>query len=386
MKIAVLLTNPIQHEISFLRAISKYAEHEVDVVYYSDEGSQSFDYFGLKDISYGLPMLSGYRSVILKNISPFKNYKFRFISPGILKALIRGQYNLILMYGYQSPTSLLALIYAKLFKIPVLQRSEGESVQKISNLKKNLRKLIYPRIYNCFDGFTALCEANKMHYLEYGVKENDIALVPQTVNDDFFSKPDISRYPLLKLQFNINEDDIVFIYGSKLRKEKSPMDAIIAFCMLNNGVNAKLIMLSDGPERKVCEDYVKRHDLKDKIVFTGYVSFEDMRDLFNLSDVLIMTSSETIGATLYQALISGLAIISSDKVPASIDLVKVKMNGFIYPYGNTELLRSYIELIIYNQTSLPLMKQHSKRLSLEYTSENSAKHFYQFIDRKRYIG
>lgn len=379
MKLAVLLTNPIQHEISFLRAISEYTEHAVEVIYYSDEGCQNFDYFGLKDISYGVPMLAGYHSIILKNISPFKNYKFRFISPGILKTLKKGKYDLILMYGYQSPTSIAALTYAKIYKIPVLQRSEGESIQHISTTKKILRKLIYPWIYKCFNGFTALCEANKLHYIEYGVKEKDIALVPQTVNDDFFSSPDITKYPFLKLQYGIDEDDIIFIYGSKLRKEKSPMDAIQAFCMLDKNVNAKLIMLSDGPERKNCEEYVQEKEFADKVIFTGFISFEDMRDLFNLSDIILMTSSETIGATLYQAIFSGLAILSSDKVPAWQDLVHKEKNGFIYPYGEIDMLYQHIEYLISHNYLISPMKEYSKQLSRKFKANQSAKLFYEFL-------
>ena len=382
MRIAVLLTNPIQHEIPFLKSISHHTEYEVDVIYYSKEGSENFNYFGLKKINYGIPMLLGYNSIMLKNISPFKGYKLRFISPGIIKALNKGNYNYILMYGYQSPTSLLAIIYAKIKKIPIIQRSEGESIQNISKFKKTIRQLIYPHIYKVFDGFTALCHANKNHYLEYGVKKSDIALVPQTVNDEFFSNPDLSRFETLRLQYNLDKEETLFIFGSKLRKEKSPLDAVKAFCLLPVNVKAKLIILSEGPERKICEDYVMSKKFTNKIIFTGFVPFEDMRDLFNLADVLLMTSSETIGATLYQAIFSSLAIISSDKVPAWQDLVHIEKNGFIYSYGNIKKLHHCIKYFIKNKESISNMKNYSKQLSHNFTSEKSGQQFFEFINNR----
>ena len=382
MRIAVLLTNPIQHEIPFLKSLSHHPDFKVDVIYYSQEGSENFDYFGLKKINYGIPMLLGYNFIMLNNISPFKGYKLRFISPGIIKALRNGNYNLILLYGYQSPTSLLAIIYAKIKKIPIIQRSEGESIQNISKLKKTIRQLIYPHIYKVFDGFTALCQANNNHYLEYGVKKNDIALVPQTVNDEFFSNPNLNRFEILRLQYNLDKDETLFIFGSKLRKEKSPLDAVKAFCMLPKHVKAKLIILSDGPERKICEDYVLSKKFIEKIIFTGYIPFEDMRDLFNLADVLMITSSETIGATLYQAVFSSLAIISSDKVPANKDLIHEEKNGLIYPYGDIKKLNDCLKYFINNKESISCMKNYSKQLSHNFTSEKSAQQFFEFIDNR----
>ena len=165
---------------------------------------------------------------------------------------------------------------------------------------------------------------------------------------------------------------MIFVYGSKQRPDKRPMDAVRAFCQLQNHIKAKLLMLSDGPLKKECEDYAKLNDKNNRIVFTGYIDFTEMRDIFALSDVLLLTSYETIGATLYQALFSGLALLSSDMVPGWLDLIKPGITGFVYRAAYIDALEKTIEAMASNSLLISEMKLNVKKLSLQYTSKNTA--------------
>jgi len=380
LKVAILISHPIQHEVPFFQALSQDKSIDLDVIYYSSEGVNSFNVFGLKGITYGIPMLEGYNAILLKNISPFSNYKLRYISPGIIKVLKRCRYDHVLLYGYNSPTSLLALWYCRQNRIPISLRCEGESVQRTGKLKAWIRKQTLTHTFKQFDGFTAICMANKEHYLKYRVPENKISLVTQTVNDFFFSFPDSSNNPAIKKKYGL-KDEIIFVYGSKLRREKDPLDAIKAFCLLPEDIKAKLIVLSDGPEKLVCEQWKANNDAVDRIIFTGYVDFQEMRDLFNLADVLVMTSSETIGATLYQALFSKLAIISSDMVPGWYDVLIPGENGLTYRKGDVKMLSHIISYLARNPKKIKEMKKRSFQHSRNFSASTAAIQFKEHLKK-----
>ena len=372
LNVAICVAHPIQHEIPLYQELSKISSLNVTLLYFSDFGIGSFDTYGLKNISYGIPMLEGYQYKILKNISPFKSYKLRFISPGITKELKKGNFDKVMMYGYNSPTSLFVINYCNKHKIPLYLRGEGESVLPVSNTKKLLRQLILPKILKQFSCFVALGQANRDFYIRYGVDPKKIKVVPQTVNDNFFAGYNKNNFTELKKKYRLNEGEMIFVYGSKQRPDKRPMDAVRAFCQLQNHIKAKLLMLSDGPLKKECEDYAKLNDKNNRIVFTGYIDFTEMRDIFALSDVLLLTSYETIGATLYQALFSGLALLSSDMVPGWLDLIKPGITGFVYRAAYIDALEKTIEAMASNSLLISEMKLNVKKLSLQYTSKNTA--------------
>lgn len=372
LNVAICVAHPIQHEIPLYQELSKISSINLTLLYFSDFGVGSFNTYGLKNISYGIPMLEGYNYKILKNISPFKSYKLRFISPGIIKELKKGNFDKIVMYGYNSPTSIFVIHYCNKHKIPLYLRGEGESVLPISKTKKIIRKLFLPGILRRFSCFIALGKANRDFYIEYGVKPEKIKLVPQTVNDSFFAGYDTNNFNELRTKYDLKSDEIVFVYGSKQRADKRPMDAVKAFCKLDRNSKAKLLMLSDGPLKKECEEYARLHDENKRIIFTGYIDFTVMRDLFALSDVLILTSFETIGATLYQALFSRLALLSSDMVPGWMDLIIPGDTGFIYPAGNIDELKKTIEVMATDRMLIDRMKINVEKLSQQYTAKNTA--------------
>jgi glycosyltransferase involved in cell wall biosynthesis len=372
LNIAICVAHPIQHEIPLYQELSKIPELNVTVLYFSDFGIGSFNTYGLKNISYGIPMLEGYQYKILKNISPFKSYKLRFISPGVTKELKNGNFDRVMMYGYNSPTSVFVINYCKKHKIPLFLRGEGESILPVSKSKQLLRRLMLPAILKKFNCFVALGQANKEFYVQYGIEPSKIKMVPQTVNDNFFAGYDVANFQELRKKYNLIEGEMIFVYGSKQRADKRPMDAVRAFCQLDTSVNAKLLMLSDGPLRKECEDYAKHNDKSNRIIFTGYIDFTEMRDLFALSDVLILTSFETIGATLFQALFSGLALLSSDMVPGWLDLIKPGTTGLVYRAADIDALEKSIDSLASNSQLVNQMKVNVKALSNHYTSRKTA--------------
>ena len=150
---AICAPSPIQHEIPLYQELSKAASLDVTVLYFSDIGVTSFNSFGLKNITYGIPMLDGYKYKFIKNISPFNSFTFRFINPDIRKELKEGHYDAVILYGYYSPTHRLVMNYCKKHHIRLYLRAEGESVQPVSSFKKFIRRTLLPGVFKKVQSF-----------------------------------------------------------------------------------------------------------------------------------------------------------------------------------------------------------------------------------------
>lgn len=379
-KVGIIISNPIDHEIPLFQNLALFNDIDLTVIFLDKEGIKNFNAFGLTNINYGVDVLEGYKYTFLKNISPFKSLRWKYINPSISKYLRNNRFDVVISYGYNSITTLIALVVCNRIKVPILLRTEAESVQRISGKKKLIREFILPFIYRKYNGFLSLCKANADHYIKYHVSPDIIWDVPQTILYNNFFK---IQNPALNLRerFSIPEKDVVFIYGSKLRNEKRPEDVIKAFCSLGENVEAHLVVLSDGPLRKKCESLVASTNKSHKVTFTGYLDFNLLIGIYQSSDVLIASSSETVGSVLFQGLTAGLAIVSSDKIAGWFDIIEPGLNGLIYQYGVVEDLATKIEWLANDPALVMSMKINSKKLAEKFDPACTAKKLLDVLTR-----
>ncbi len=66
IKVAICVAHPIQHEVPLYQELAKIETLNLTVLYFSDFGIGNFSYHGLKNISYGIPLLEGYKYKVLK--------------------------------------------------------------------------------------------------------------------------------------------------------------------------------------------------------------------------------------------------------------------------------------------------------------------------------
>lgn len=127
---------------------------------------------------------------------------------------------------------------------------------------------------------------------------------------------------------------------------KNQKEAITAFNLLNSKYdNIKLYIIGDGLENHVqnLKDEVKRLDIEDKVIFTGYQ--HDMNKYYHKLDVLLMTSrNEALGRVTLEAMANGVAVIGFDQAGTSEIIVQNK-NGFLYK-GNAEDLAKQMEKLL----------------------------------------
>lgn len=378
-RLAVVVSHPIQYQAPFFRLLAKCPKLDLKVFYCSDRGLKEYkdEGFGQK-IKWDIPLLEGYSSKLLTNVSPLPSVSkfWGLINPQIPEELNKGNYDALWIHGWSSFTNWLAMYSAFSMGLPVLLRSETNLLPEISSFKFVFKKAILSRLFKNISGFLSIGRYNTEFYKDFGVPEEKIFLVPYTVDNDFFISKAKELFPKklgIKNKFNLPRELPVILFSGKLTDVKKPMDLLMTFEMVSKDIKSTLVYLGDGPLRKRLEDYALSKKIKN-VYFMGFKNQTELPEFYALADVFVLPSKfEPWGLVVNEAMCFGLPIIVSNKVGASGDLVKNNVNGFIYTLSDVNALAKHLEFLLVNLARREEMGMKSKEIISKWTYKEGVK-------------
>ena len=205
--------------------------------------------------------------------------------------------------------------------------------------------------------------------------DGDVRVVPTGLDLTKFitRKKDNEYLKDLKKKLGINLDDIVYLYLGRISPEKSIDELIKAFSIaLKKNSNMTLLIVGDGNNLTDLKELVKAHGIpNDKIIFTGFVIWEEIVPYYQLADAFLNASiTETQGLTYIEALACGTPIIVKyDEVLD--DVVKEGVNGYFY-YEEEELV-NYLVKFSEDRTILANLKDKTYETITNYSDDIFAK-------------
>lgn len=133
------------------------------------------------------------------------------------------------------------------------------------------------------------------------------------------SRDDNKKISFLKKQYNLNSN-LVIGYVGRITEEKGVLELIKAFKKyLINNKNSKLLIVGSSwfDNRKLTEFEKKLYDItndiRENVVFTGYIDYNNIKFYYKLIDILVIPSkcNEAFGLVALEGMISNLKIIST---------------------------------------------------------------------------
>lgn len=135
---------------------------------------------------------------------------------------------------------------------------------------------------------------------------------------------DIKRFadakPIDRAVLGMSKDDYVVFFSGRLTKEKGILELIQAVKQIKTIPNLKLIIAGasfygkDSPQTPYIQDLQREvEDIKEQVVFTGFVDYSDMPSYLKVADVAIVPSlwEEPFGLTVLEAMAAGLPLIAT---------------------------------------------------------------------------
>ncbi|MEX2604879.1 MAG: N-acetyl-alpha-D-glucosaminyl L-malate synthase BshA [Gracilimonas sp.] len=158
------------------------------------------------------------------------------------------------------------------------------------------------------DGVTAVSEYLKQEtYKRFNIKQ-DIKVIPNFIDLDRFKKSNKSHFK----KAICPNDEKVIVHVSNFRKVKRVPEVITVFSkILEAGIESKLLLVGDGPDRQKAEQQCRELGICDHVRYLG--KLDQVEEVLSIADLfLIPSGSETFGLAALEALSCSVPVISSD--------------------------------------------------------------------------
>lgn len=207
--------------------------------------------------------------------------------------------------------------------------------------KKYVRKVI--NSIKDFDYFVVVSNTLKTFY-ENKIGKTKCIYIPNVIDS------------LPTKRSSLKEKNLITI--GRLSPEKGQKDLIDVFKLVNIKLpKTKLYIVGDGPLKEELMNYVKKLDLQDKVIFTGFLGETDKEKYMMDSSIFILPSyTESFGLVLIEAMSYGLPCIAFD----SSD-------------GAKELLKNNVGILVKNRNKEKMAEEIIKELKNKNGSEHSEK-------------
>lgn len=203
------------------------------------------------------------------------------------------------------------LLLRQKYKVPIVLHIHNDWINidnKYSMAIYNSTDMIYTVSDYIKDRISAAVKSkDKMITLYNGV--DCLRFSAMKNNESYFS---------LRQKYRIKDNDIVFIFSGRMHPDKGIKEMLIAFSNLRLYNNVKLLLVgaSSYAESKDSlyfkEVRILANNLKDRVIFTNYISYDEIHLYYHLADVFLSTSmcNEALSLSVIEAMAASLPIIA----------------------------------------------------------------------------
>jgi len=287
-----------------------------------------------------------------------------------------------LVHLHSSKAGFLGRLAAKWNRVPCIYNPHGWSFNiKTNSIKKNLYKLLEKVAVNWTDKIVAIsgseyqsalnekiCGSKKLILIENGIDISKYVFE----SDDVFKK-----------QLGITEKERIVGMCARLSKQKDPLTFIeIAKCVTEQYPKCKFMLVGDGELREQVENKIKKLQLKEKVILTGWTSHPEK--YINIFDIGVLTSIwEGFGLSLAEYMACGKPIVASrvDGIPF---VVRDRIDGYLCEPGNIREFSNFIIKILknddlYKKISTTIVERAKNNFDINRVSKQHEKLYEELI-------
>lgn len=217
---------------------------------------------------------------------------------------------------------------------------------------------------NKSDRVTSVSESLKRETFEFFDIKNEIEVIPNFIDNSQFIKDEKCgcRDELA------DKKEKVVIHVSNLRKVKRIDDVIKVFYEIQKEVNAKLILVGEGPEWERSRAEIERLGISDKVKSLGKVN--DLYTVLCSADLFLLPSEkESFGLAALEAMAARVPVISSDA--GGIPEVNIDgKTGFVLPIGDVKNMSEKAIMLLKDDKLLKEFRNNAKQQALRFDKKS----------------
>ncbi len=129
--------------------------------------------------------------------------------------------------------------------------------------------------------------------------------------------------------------------------------------------NLKFLFTGSGRQKQEIENLVRQYGLEDHIIFTGFINPEQMPSLYGVMDIFLHAAfMEPFGLVFSEAMANGVPIVTS-KTGGAADVLEHKVTCFFTGYKDPNGIVEGIEWMLHNPGVREGMKEKVKKIAIE---------------------
>lgn len=259
----------------------------------------------------------------------------------IIRWLKEHNARFVVLYGYNDAGRVRILRWCRRHRIPCLISADSNvKLDRATGFKKILKTLIVSSVVRSLWGVMPFGSAGSEYFWKYGAKRERTYRFPAEPDYAVIEQVTPAEVDAIRARFNMADGRRRIVFCGRLIDLKSPDTLIDAF---NNIASQRpdwdLVMIGDGPLRQELQARVKP-ELASRVIWTGFLGdAPSIAAVYRAGDALVLPSKfDQWALVVNEALVAGLAIITTDVVGSAEDLLRPGVNGYTFPVGDVARL------------------------------------------------
>ncbi len=239
-------------------------------------------------------------------------------------------------------------------KVPIITTLHGTDITLVGSDPSY--KSVVDFSINQSDGVTAVSKYLRDEtYKRFDIKK-DIEVIPNFIDLERFQRTDKDHFR----KAISPEGEKIIMHVSNFREVKRVPDVISVFdYIVKHDIQAKLLLVGDGPARKQAEQRCLKLGICDKVRFLG--KQDHIEEILSVADLFVIPSgSETFGLAALEAMGCGVPVISTNVG----GLPEVNLNGktgYTCELGDTKAMGQHAVEILRNDKKHKTMAQNARK-------------------------
>jgi glycosyltransferase involved in cell wall biosynthesis len=360
VRLAYLVSHPIQYQAPLLRRIAQEPDIDLTVFFGSDFSLRGYSDkgFGGVGIKWDIPLVEGYRHEFLPALRDNATVgPLAPISHGIFSRLRSGAgeapFDALWVHGYASVNAVQGILAANALGIPVLLRAESTLIDRSRTGSKLIAKrCLFAILKHFISGVLPIGTLNAAYWRHYFGEKFPAWSFPYAVDNVYFRERSLAAFAgraALQAALDLDPARPVILFASKLQERKRCIDLLDAYLQLAAAPAAEphpyLVIVGDGEERATLEDRARRSGSA-SIRFCGFRNQSELPGFFDLATVFVLPSRhEPWGLIVNEVMNAARPVILSDDVGCQPDLITDGVEGFVFPVGDVAALASALRKV-----------------------------------------
>ncbi|CVH77423.1 D-inositol 3-phosphate glycosyltransferase [Clostridiales bacterium CHKCI006] len=355
MKVLFLATIPSPYRVHFFNELGKHCE--LTVLFeknFSKDRNSEWRQYNIKN----------FKAIFLRGIAVKANKAF---CPEIVRVYKMVQHDVLIIGGYNTPTSMYLISFLRRHKIDFILSADGAQVKNEKTLAYKVKKYFI----SSASMWIGTSQSTKEYFLHYGAKKDCIEFYPFTsIYDNQVLLEPLTQSEKQNLRKKLGMDNKYTIISVGQFIYRKGFDILLdAACKLPRNVQFYII------GGKPTDEYlmiIKKYKLEN-VYFLPFMNSAKLTEYYKASDLFVLPTREDIwGLVINEAAAAALPIITTTACVAGVEFIKKYENGVLVKKDDVQSLIKEITTLLEDEITQNKMALASLVAAHAYTFENMA--------------